>query len=124
MTRFKFRAWDSCKESMLTDLDQFTIEQDNSNGVYSGSYNDSGDWSEFIIMQSTGLHDVEGLEIFEGDLLEEHEGHLFEVVWDAKWAKFKLQWRNKSMQFPDWNRGKKMTIVGNIYETPLVVSSP
>ena len=67
--------------------------------------------------QFVGLTDKNGKKIFEGDILSEH-GSLFLVVWDKKWARFKLQHIDRAIQYPEWNRGEQMEIVGNIHDNP------
>ncbi len=72
-------------------------------------------------MQFTGLTDKNGKEIYEGDILSEN-GYLFTVVYDTNWAKFRLQHDKKAIQYPEWNRGIEMEIIGNIFETPELIN--
>lgn len=125
MKEIKFRAWSKIantftyfggKEPIIEFIKSHNAGMflEAANDVYISSYEEP--------QQYIGLKDIEGKEIYEGDILEEDEGYYFEVVWDNKYAKFKLQWRTKAFQFPEWNRGIKMKIIGNIYENPELLS--
>ena len=126
MNTIKFRAWshkntvmrlfDNCKDGIEYVCGTFMVSS-GWDSDKSPVYEDPGDW---LIMQYTGLKDKNGVEIYEGDLLEESPGHLFEVVWGHVHARcgFTLQWRTKSIQYPEWNRGTKMEVIGNIHENP------
>ncbi|MBE9515945.1 MAG: hypothetical protein IME93_03090 [Proteobacteria bacterium] len=121
MREIKFRAWDIDRRQYLSGGAVFIEVLRGRNPEEGRLYLDTSDHiskDRFILQQYTGLKDKNGAEIYEGDVLEEEEGYYFEVVWDESWAKFKIQHRTISIQYPEWNRGKKMKVIGNIYENP------
>jgi hypothetical protein len=112
MREIKFRAWNESlkKYSKPFGLGDNVLNYTNEEGL--GTIKSL---TNEIVDQYTGLKDKNGKEIYEGDVLKE-EDRLFTVVWDDVWAKFKLKHEDKYIQYPDWNRGVKMEIVGNIHE--------
>ena len=88
------------------------------------------DFADVILMQSTGLFDINDKEIFEGDIVElEYEltGHrsryiiTFESTWDINiefcfWEMREIRLNYlKPISYLD---EKKVTVLGNIYENP------
>lgn len=78
------------------------------------------DFEDIILMQSTGLLDKNGKEIFEGDILFGHAGEDFwEIVEfdieEGKWIRRDI-WCNSKLDLSENN--EFMEIIGNIYENP------
>ena len=122
----KFRAYDSgslCRmyqpdEVMVGDGNIWIIDED---GV-------AGEWivnNDLNLMQSTGLKDKNGKEIFEGDILgfETDEGVLnVNIFWDSKHALFMFESKkyNEEELLAELveNNTYPFEIIGNIYENP------
>lgn len=114
----RFRAWDKTDKKMyLVDGINFNRGEFESIGV-GISFLRGADKVE--LMQSTGLKDKNGKEIFEGDILFGHAGEDFwEVVEfdteEGKWIRRDI-WYNSKLDLSENN--EFMEIIGNIYENP------
>lgn len=120
--RPKFRAWDGAKKEMFKDT--FAITESGQVVVVEQEFVTSPPDYVFVdhlvIMQSTGLKDKNGKEIFEGDILYGYAGEDFwEIVEfdteEGKWIRKDI-WYNSKLGLSENN--EFMEIVGNIYENP------
>ena len=125
MREYKFRAWYKPLKKMVK-VGQITFEK--------GTWNCEPDNREyvgvcipyqpsFILMQYTGMKDINGTEIYEGDIVAE-EGH---YVNSDRLVYQKIQWKDN---YACWLRGEyqrltpknieryKIVVVGNIYDNP------
>jgi uncharacterized phage protein (TIGR01671 family) len=101
----KFRFW---RDNKMQTAHQLNSYED---------YNFSGDGE--ILMQFTGLHDKNGKEIYEGDILKKHYGSsvpIFAVAWHKEGMMF-IQ--NDGYDKPLFEISPEyIEIIGNIYENP------
>lgn len=120
----KFRAWDKRFSEFVED---FFVSEDGK--IYKKSTNTgygiaiSRETSDkVILMQSTGLVDKNGKEIFEGDILD-YKGRKALVRWHGSYASFIYRFvdephkRNAEWK-PLYLAYMKCEIIGNIYDNP------
>ncbi|MBO6440342.1 hypothetical protein EY653_06225 [Enterococcus faecalis] len=108
----KFRAWDKNTNDMV-DVKTIDLEKDGSIGCIVDYSNINLDASECIFMQSTGLKDKNGVEIFEGDIgWDDHQEVHGQVIFEN--GAFKYEWENISEDL--FEATDDIEIVGNIYE--------
>lgn len=115
----KFRAWDKEFKEMV-QVDALLFDEQAIKATYKNGSVTKEDMKNYVLMQSTGLKDKQGKEIFEGDVLFGHAGENFwEIVEfdteEGQWIRRDI-WCNSKLGLSEYN--EFMEIVGNIYENP------
>ncbi len=125
----KFRAWDKHEQKMFTN-DELIIWNGNvyANDSKKLTCNNLKGWSidDEYLMQSTGLVDKNGKEIFEGDVVQfedcsEASDFLYINTGIIEWCQGGFHVTNRdSVLMEDLLDGDSLdvTIIGNIYENP------
>ena len=128
----KFRAWDSVKKEMFKDTFAITecgqvvvVEQESV-----ASAPDYVFVEHLVIMQSTGLKDLNGVEIFEGDIIKRYRSPFFKAKWEyqietvIKEEASLLLGREYGKNFgtipfnSPFAQSFLLEVIGNIYENP------
>ncbi|EMW5451951.1 hypothetical protein QA5_00541 [Enterococcus faecalis EnGen0083] len=132
----KFRAWDKNTNDMV-DVKTIDLEKDGSIGCIVDYNGINLDMSECVLMQSTGLKDKNGVEIFEGDIIIFPNGCHKETMFvrlsekRAGFSSFEIGyvWRNifDAPELDSYWWGTKgighPLVTGNIYENPELLES-
>ena len=120
----KFRAW--TEEGKVMYYDVYPFKDDNLLLSYDEIAFDEVPASDFILMQSTGLKDKSGKEIFESDIVKYKSGcntYTEEVAYDKNFAGFGVRDAKADIIFTFWELSEdidliSLEVVGNIYNNP------
>ena len=121
----KFRAWDNELGRMMSISDMwFNVDSLGEIGLNDSVMNDYITVSpdEIELMQSTGLKDKNGKEIFEGDIVD-YKGREAVVKWHGSYASFIYRFVDELQErASDWEplflACYHFEVIGNIYENP------
>jgi uncharacterized phage protein (TIGR01671 family) len=134
MRQIKFRAWDNVGK-------EFIVEGFNLLGevvLLGGFLQKGGDWFEQLgkveIDQFIGLKSDAGLDIYEGDILDDEDGCVFLVFFDESLARFRIERFGinvytveggqevegdfVNLETMDFDDIGERTIIGNIHQNP------
>jgi len=115
MREIKFRAWHKNRECFVPIQAHFSF--DTNGELY------QTDYKPIELMQDTGLKDKNGVEIYEGDIVQDDERPVEcgVVEWDydsliVNNAKITPEWRKTSVE--SGLKYRHWIVIGNIYENP------
>jgi hypothetical protein len=112
MREIKFRAWDSEFKEVL----YFTLNEILQPEVRPSFMRNN------VIEQFTGLHDKNGKENYESDLIkDERTNIIFEIVWNDDFAGWWCVSLDKTIEQPLCNINKYCINIGNIHENPELI---
>ena len=132
----RYRVWLKKEKRMIETDDILAIDYENKEIVTQQVYFENGlpddrdiyfyDFDEIELMQSTGLFDENGVEIFEGDIVQfedcyEVSDFLYINTGIIEWCQGGFHVTNRdSVSMEDLLDGDllEVTIIGNIYENP------
>ena len=128
----RYRAWDVLAEKMIDEILMISFVRKEIIGKFSdGStsvplkFEDERNGEDVILMQSTGLKDKNGKEIFDGDVLAcktDDEVINLNIFWDEEHALFMFESKKYNEQEPLAELVEDniypFEIIGNIYENP------
>lgn len=135
--RPKFRAWYVLAEEMINEILMISFVRKEIIGKFSdGStsvplkFEDKRNGEDVILMQSTGLFDRNGKEIFEGDVVKRYKSPFFKAKWEYRieivikekaslllGRGFDKKFGTRPFDSP-FTKSVLLEVIGNIYENP------
>jgi uncharacterized phage protein (TIGR01671 family) len=118
MREIKFRAWDKADKMMYYDIQNGIKFDDGSHYCFCNFINGDPvlgvDYHDWVLEQWTGLHDSQGKEIYEGDLIKSIDAtKTWEVVFDD--ACFWVRTHTRMIELYEYDKDD-IKVVGNIHE--------
>ena len=119
----QFRVWDTVKKAM-SEVQAIVYAEEKVYPIYFKEIRRYIPFSEAILMQSTGLFDKNGKEIFEGDVLRDSESIVIvkfvDGAFSVDYRNMGGEWRNYGSLFR-YLRDFEGEIIGNVYENKELV---
>ena len=114
----RFRAWDKEFKEMV-QVDALVFDEQIIKATYKNGNVVKEDLKNYVLMQSTGLKDKNGKEIFEGDIIDSADGFLTGVI------EFRVGLGMFISNLVEYNNFERLCnvassrkIIGNIWEHP------
>ena len=119
MREIKFRAWDGKRMAITDSNDNYWFRPNLDTTRYKNQcLNISSVLSDkkLKVMQYTGLIDKNGVEIYEGEIMEWHDSCVPKGEDTTK--RSVVSWNPRRLMFEGWHSGVS---VGNIYQNPELI---
>ncbi|MCK1200552.1 YopX family protein [Streptococcus uberis] len=120
----KYRAWDTVKKAMH-DVQAIVYTEEKVYPIYSKKIRRYIPFGEAILMQSTGLFDKNGVEIFESDIIRHTDLYLNSETIDKVYFKDGSFMYNVVVDKYTYNvpireilDNSTVEVIGNVYQTP------
>ena len=119
MREIKFRAWiKELNEIREVEYINFLKKMISYPNKFCENYYFNADFDEIELMEYTGLEDMKGKEIYEGDILfESSSKEYYKVVFEN--GSFRAEVDEYSLDLEDY--ANICEVVGNIYENPELI---
>lgn len=112
MREIRFRAWDKESKEMVTN--PIVSSFDWNKGSQGGTHD--------TLMQSTGVHERRGVEIWEGDIVKKsRRGPNWVVEWNGTRARYVFRSGRNEFALSNASALKYLEVVGNVYENPELI---